>query len=162
MRAKLPGTWWRRARYVLVLVALCSIATCPAAKRACVAKHQAEEADQLLAVIGDRVAEAVAETGRVPLVPAPPTPVPSCCDQGGACTADDRTWNAPGWRALRFTIDGTYRFTYEYAPDPSGTFAIARAVGDLNCDGTQSLYELRLVVHDKTVERVWTRKDPYE
>src|SRR2546423_13886120 len=143
--------WWRRVRYVLALVALCAIATCPAARRSCTAKHRASEAEELLSVIGDRVAEAVAATGRVPLVPAPATPVPGCCEQGGTCADDPKVWDAPGWRELRFTIDGSYRYTYEYAPDPSGSFAVARATGDVNCDGKSGGYELRLVVHDKTV-----------
>ena len=154
--------WWRRVRYVLVLCGLCAIATCPTARRSCTAKQRSREAERLLNVIGDRVAEAVAATGRVPIVPAPPTPVPACCEQGGTCADDPKTWDAPGWRELRFTIDGPYRYTYEYAPDPSGTFAIVRATGDVDCNGTPGMYELRLVVHDKTVERVWTRKDPYE
>ena len=158
----LQPMWWRRVRYTLTLIALCAIATCPAAKRSCVAKHRAQEAENLLDVIGDRVAAEVAATGHVPMTAAGPTPQPSCCDQGGTCPDDAKTWNAPGWRALAFSIDGEYRYTYEYAPDPSGTFAIARAVGDLDCNGQSGSYELRLVVHDKTVERVWTRKDPYE
>ena len=154
--------WWRRIRYGLALVALCAIATCPTAKRSCTARNQAQEADDLLDVIGDGVAKVVATTGKVPPTPAGPTPQPSCCEQGGACSADAQTWSAPGWRALGFSIDGTYRYTYEYLPDPSGTSAVARAVGDLDCNGDRSLYELRLVVKGMTVERAWSRRAPYE
>lgn len=154
--------WWRRLRYVLLLIALCAIATCPAAKRACTAKHEAQEADDLLDVIGDRVAQIVAATGKVPPLAAGPTPQPTCCDLGGTCTADPSTWSAAGWRALGFSIDGSYRYTYEYVPDPSGSTAIVRAVGDLDCNGDKSLYELTLTVKGTSVERAWTRKDPYE
>ena len=153
---------WRRVRYVLALVGLCAIATCPAAKRACTARNRAREADQMLDAIGDSVARRVATTGKVPPTAAPPTPRPSCCEQGGTCPDDATTWSAPGWRELEFTIDGTYRYTYEYVPDPSGTSAIARATGDLDCDGNSSLYELKLTVRGNDVERTWTRKDPYE
>lgn len=153
---------WRRLRYALALVALCAIATCPAAYRACVAKQTAREADRLLDAIADRVAATVAATGRVPPLAAGPTPQPSCCDRGGTCDPSDDTWSAPGWRALGFSIDGSYRYTYQYLPDPGGASALVRAVGDLDCDGTSSSYELRLVVAGKTVERSWTRKDPYE
>jgi len=154
--------WWPRVRYVLALLGLCAIATCPAAKRTCVAKHRAREAEQLLAYLGDRVEQEVARTGKVPPAAAGPTPVPGCCAQGGACSPDDKLWDAPGWRALQFTIDGDFRYTYEYVPDPSGTSAIVRATGDLDCNETRAIYELHLVVKGTTVERSWVRKDPYE
>ncbi len=153
---------WRRFRYVLALVGLCAIATCPIAKRSCTAKQRAREADDLLGYLGDRVADAVTATGKVPPLPAGPTPKQGCCDQGGACDPDDKTFDSPGWRALGFAIDTPYRYTYEYAPDPSGTSAIVRAVGDLDCNGQTSLYELKLEVKGTSVERTWTRKDPYE
>ena len=153
---------WRRLRWFLTLAALCAIATCPAAKRACTARNRAREADNLLDVIGDRVAHNVAVTGKVPLTPAGPTPVPSCCEQGGTCKPDFAVWNQPGWRELGFSIDGTYRYTYSYVPDPSGQSAIVRAVGDLDCDGTSSLYELKLTVVGTLVHRSWRRLKPYE
>ncbi len=154
--------WWRRLRYILGLCALCAIATCPAAKRACTAHNRAREADDLLDVIGDRVADHVATTGRVPATAAPPTPRPSCCEQGGSCGEDPTTWSAPGWRELGFSIDGPYRYTYEYVPDPGGASAIVRATGDLDCNGVSSLYELKLTVRGTSVDRTWTRRDPYE
>lgn len=154
--------WWRRLRYALLLVGLCAIATCPAAQRSCRGKLRAREADRLLGVLADRVAEVVAKTGRVPPVAAGPTPRTSCCDQGGTCSPDAATWDSPGWRALRFTIDGPYRYTYEYAPDPSGLSAVLRATGDVDCDGKASHYELKLTVRGKEVQRAWRRTAPYE
>lgn len=154
--------WWRRVRWVLTLIALCAIATCPSAKRSCTAKNRAREADDLLAVIGDRVAATVATTGKVPPTPAGPTPQPSCCEQGGACSPDAATWAAQGWRELQFSIDGPYRYTYQYVPDPSGHSATVRAVGDLDCDGAMSIYELKLVVQGPIVRRTWHRQNPYE
>ena len=111
---------WRRVRYVLALLALCAIATCPAAKRACNAKIRAREAEQLLGVIADKVEQHVAVTGRVPGTAAPLTPQLACCEQGGQCQPDPATWAAPGWKELEFSIDDPYRYAYEYAPDPSG------------------------------------------
>ncbi len=155
--------WWGRVRYALALAGLCAIATCPIAKRSCTAKLRAREADDLVEYLGNRVAEAVAATGKVPPLAAGPTPRPSCCEQAaGACEPDPKTWDAPGWRALGFSIDTPYRFTYEYVPDPSGASAIVRATGDLDCNGQTSLYELQLHVKGTTVERTWTRKDRYE
>lgn len=154
--------WGRRLRWMLTLIALCSIATCPAAKRSCTAKNRAREADNLIGVIADRVATVVATTGKVPPTPAGPTPQPSCCEQGGACAPDAAIWNEPGWRELQFSVDGTYRYTYEYIPDPSGMSAIVRATGDLDCDGVMALYELKLTVKGTSVQRTWHRKNAYE
>ena len=154
--------WWRRLRYMLLLIALCAIATCPAAKRSCTAKNRAEEAENLLAALGDQIAKTVAATGKVPPAPAGPTPEPGCCDQGGTCEPDFKTWDTPGWRALAFSIDGPYRYQYQYIPDPSGTSAVVRAIGDLDCDTKTSLYELEIKVKGTGVTRTWHRKDPYE
>jgi hypothetical protein len=154
--------WWRRLRYALLLVALCAIATCPAAQRSCTAKARAREAEQLLAYLAERVEAAIAATGRVPEAPAGPTPVPGCCERGGTCAADPAAWSAPGWKALAFSIDTEHRYTYAYVPDPSGRSAILRATGDLDCDGEGAVYELEIRIEAGGPQRRWTRKDPYE
>jgi hypothetical protein len=149
---------WRRLRYVLGLAALCALATCPSAKRACTADIEARESDQLLDYLGDRIAEVVATTGKVPPVAAGPTPVPGCCEQGGACSADSVQWDAPGWRALGFSIDGAFRYTYQYEPDQTGESAIVKATGDLACDGSVRTDELHVSVDSdgKSVTRTWS------
>ena len=151
---------WRRVRYVLALLALCAIATCPAAKRGCDAKIRAREAEQLLGVIADKVEQHVAITGRVPGTAAPLTPQLACCEQGGQCPPDPATWAAPGWKELEFSIDDPYRYAYEYAPDPNGQGATVRAIGNLDCDSALSTYELRLTVNGTKLERSWMRQDP--
>jgi len=154
--------WWRRLRYVLLLIALCAIATCPAAKRSCTAKNRSREAEDVLDAMAERVATIVATTGKLPPNPAGPSPTPSCCEQGGTCKPDASAWTAPGWRDLQFSVDGDHRYTYQYAPDASGRFAILRATGDLDCDDVSSLYELKLTVVGTTVLRTWHRQNPYE
>ena len=154
--------WWRRLRYLLLLTGLCAIATCPAAKRACTAKQRAKEADKLLDYLADRVEASIAATGHVPPAAAGPTPLPACCEQGGTCAQDDTLWATPGWQALRFSIDGEFRFTYSYIPDSGGRSAIVRAVGDVDCNGESSLYEVEVKIGDDGVKRTWTRKNPYE
>lgn len=154
--------WWRRIRWLLTLAALCAIATCPAAKRSCTARNRAQEAEDILGVLADRVAHTVAVTGKVPPVAAGPAPVASCCEQGGTCKPDEATWSAQGWKDLQFTIDGTYRYTYQYIPDPSGKAALLRAVGDLDCDGITSVYEVRLTAVGTLTARAWRRQNPYE
>ena len=155
--------WWRRLRYVLLLIALCSIATCPTAKRSCQAKNRAQEAEDLLQYLADRVAAQATSTGKVPATAAGPTPSPDCCEQGGVCAADPTRWATPGWQALGFSIDDDHRFTYEYVPDPSGRSAIVRAVGDLDCDDVTSLYEVEIKIDaGGALRRKWTRKNAYE
>jgi hypothetical protein len=151
--------WWRRLRYLLLLAALCAIATCPAARRTCTAKLRATEADQLLDYLAGRVADRVAATGRVPPTPAGPTP-PPCCEHGGVCSPDASAWATPGWRELGFSIDGPHRYAYQYAPDPSGLSATLRAVADLACDGAVSTVELKLTVADGKLTRAWSRTAP--
>jgi hypothetical protein len=150
--------WWRRLRYLLLLIALCAIATCPAAKRACTAKTRAAEADVLLGYLADRVAAHTQATGRVPPTPAGPTPQPGCCERGGVCAPDPALWTSPGWRELGFSIDGDHRFTYSYAPDPSGLSATVRATGELDCDGQPSEVEIKLTVVGGKLSRVWAHK----
>lgn len=150
--------WWRRLRYALLLVALCAIATCPAARRSCTAKTRAAEADQLLGYLADRVAAHVAATGRVPPTAAGPTPGAACCDRGGTCAADAAAWSAPGWRELGFSIDGEHRFAYQYQPEPSGRAATLRATGDVLCDGAIRTVELKLTVAGGQLVRAWSRK----
>src|SRR5256885_5817269 len=145
--------WARRVRYLLLLAFLCALATCPTAKRACTANQRAREANVLLDYIGDRVDKAVADTGHVPPLPAGPTPSPGCCEQGGTCSPDATMWDAPGWRALAFSIDGEFRYTVQYIPAPTGESAIVRATADLACDGTAYVDEMTLTVDGKTVTR---------
>ncbi|HEX4449996.1 MAG TPA: hypothetical protein VH143_03945 [Kofleriaceae bacterium] len=153
---------WRRLRYVLGLVALCAIATCPTARRSCVAQNRMREADQLTDALADRVAKRVALTGRVPPTPAPLTPVPSCCEQGGTCAPEAATWAGSGWRELEFSVDGPFRFSYEYAPDPSGMSAIVRAVGQVDCDAPPQTIQISLTVNGTQVERLKTRSETSE
>ena len=154
--------WWRRLRYLLLLAALCAIATCPSAKRACTANARAREADELLGYLAERAALAYVATGKFPATAAGPTPSPACCEQGGTCAVDPALWNASPWRDLAFSIDTAHRFTFQYTPDPGGTTATLRALGDLDCDGRPSLYEVKLTGVGAYVTRTWTRTDPHE
>jgi hypothetical protein len=154
--------WWRRLRYVLLMLALCAIATCPAAKRSCQAKARAREADELLAYLADRVAAELSEHGRVPAAPAGPTPVPACCDEGGTCSPDPARWSDPAWKALRFSVDDEHRYTYSYIPDPGGRSAIVRATGDVDCDGVTALYEVEVRLDGEAIRRRWKRKNRFE
>jgi hypothetical protein len=153
--------WWRRLRWLLALIAISSIATCPIGWRACRKQARHREADDLLRYLGERAAVVFATTHSLPRTPAGPTPaLGSCCKHdGGRCPADPAQWDAPAWRALSFTIDDDHRFSYQYTPTPDGG-AILRAAGDVDCDLIPAILELRLTPtpDGKALLQTWTRQ----
>jgi hypothetical protein len=46
------------------------------------------------------------------------------------------------WAALDFQIDEPTLFQYSYSASPDGQHFVAKAIGDLDCDGTFITYEL--------------------
>ena len=156
---------WRRVRYVLLLVGLAALATCPAAWRDYRTRNRAAEAREMLRYLAGLVrAEHAERGGRLPQQPAGPTPpLGRCCEQGGECEVDREQWADPGWRALRFTIDDPHRYSYSYEVVDGGRAAVLRASGDLDCDGVPGVVELRLEPGegDELIER-WSSEDPTE
>jgi type IV pilus assembly protein PilA len=79
-----------------------------------------------------------------------PTPVGSCClapNVGGKCSPVAGTWGSPTWTVLQFSLDDPHYFRYEY--DSTGAVSAGatsrftvRALGDLDCDGTTSTFEM--------------------
>lgn len=154
---------WKKARYVLVLVGLCALATCPSAVRAWHKRERAREAPELLDVLADRVEAVWKARGRFPAEPAGPTPpLGACCDQGGECAVDQDQWQRAGWAALGFTIDDPHRYSYAYQLVDGGKAAVIRATGDLDCNGTPGVYEVRLVPDGATLHRTSSVVDPLE
>jgi Tfp pilus assembly protein PilE len=86
-----------------------------------------------------------AETGSFPKGNAPLTPPEPCCSQPNhRCRAVPQMYAAdPVWTALDFQIDEPTLFQYSYEASPDGQSFVARAVGDLDCDGTAITYELK-------------------
>jgi len=63
----------------------------------------------------------------------------ACCHEAeGECRAGSVDWKA--WKALGFSVEGPIR--YSYALDVDATSFTARALGDLDCDGTFSTFEM--------------------
>jgi hypothetical protein len=79
-----------------------------------------------------------------PSTPMTP-PIGSCC-QGGSdkCTPSAQQWTTPGWTALMFSVDDPHYYSYQFVNN--GTSFTARAVGDLDCDGEYSTFEMRGLV----------------
>lgn len=75
-----------------------------------------------------------------PSVPLTPAEVP----HGVAVTDPPGTWDQPTWKALGFSLDRPHRFAFEFQSDadPTRTWFVARAHGDLNGDGITSTFEL--------------------
>jgi hypothetical protein len=76
------------------------------------------------------------------LPPAPMTPAAgSCCKlPKGVCPPEADTWRHATWQALGFEQYDPFRYSYEFVSSPTGF--VARAVGDLDCDGTFSTFEV--------------------
>lgn len=156
-----PSAAWRRVRWVVAFVALCTLATCPAALQRCRVEDSAREAPTLLGYLVAQVRAYVTEHGELPEASVGPTPpVGTCCATHHRCSPDPELWRDPTWRALRFSIDGPHRFSYQV--ERQGPALILRAIGDQDCDQVRATYEVTLTLDGgKLVER-WRRDQPLE
>jgi type IV pilus assembly protein PilA len=79
---------------------------------------------------------------------APLTPAVSCCAYPGhKCAPNPVQWTLSTWDQLKFAIDDPHYYQYEYestgtAGAGPGSRFTARAMGDLDCDGTLSTFEM--------------------
>ncbi len=72
------------------------------------------------------------------------TPTANRCVSGNVPYAPDPSlWDSPGWRALSFAVGEPHYYRYQFISAGIGRDALftARALGDLNCDGTYSTFE---------------------
>jgi hypothetical protein len=78
---------------------------------------------------------------RVGLDNAPLTPAAGeCCEHPGKkCPPGE--WDHPTWQAIGFALSDPHYYSYELVIDDTGF--VARAVGDLDCDGEHGIHELR-------------------
>jgi hypothetical protein len=151
--------WWRRLRWLLGLIALSALATCPIGWRACRKEAREREADRLLAYLAAQATRVHTATKALPRTAAGPTPdLGSCCKRdNGQCPAKADQWDTAGWRALAFTVDDPHRYSYAYAPLADGG-ALLQAIGDVDCDGVAEVVEVRLATTaDGTLAQTWTR-----
>ena len=73
------------------------------------------------------------------------------CDPGeyisplGQQGPNDRDWNSPTWTALSFSLGQAHYYNYRFnssGKDKNARF-VARAIGDLDCDGIRATYTRR-------------------
>jgi type IV pilus assembly protein PilE len=73
------------------------------------------------------------------------TPAVTCCASAGRrCAPIAALWTDPTWIALGFSMDDPHNFRYQFVSSGVATTSVftARALGDLDCDGTQSTFEM--------------------
>ena len=77
---------------------------------------------------------------------------PTCCSRRSTlrrcdtpskkCQPDLKQWeDVEIWNQLDFSVDDPHYFRYSYESD--GVTYVARAVSDLDCDGEESIWEMR-------------------
>jgi hypothetical protein len=96
------------------------------------------------------------------------TPATSCCEQGGGegkCdgAANAAAWSSPTWRALGFAMADNFYYQYRFTVE--GDVVYFQARGDLDCDGTFSLFERSAEISPDGTLRAGagiTKNDPTE
>lgn len=83
----------------------------------------------------------------------------SCCDQPGGKCSDPATWQDPIWQKLDFAIEDPHLYRYEYSSSDGKSF-IVRAVGDLDCDGTEVTHALVGTATADGITAVYTAPEP--
>lgn len=65
-----------------------------------------------------------------------------CCTP---CVTPQTVWDSQGWDPLKFGLVEPHRYAVTFTTNSHSTLAtyVARAVGDLDCDGTTSTFEVR-------------------
>ncbi len=106
----------------------------PASERQSRPARTAEVAANIRAIVTGAIAYAEEHGAFPPAVPRTPA----------LASTEERPWPAdanPGWDALGFHPSDPIRYSYEFAILPNGDCA-ARAYGDLDGDGVESLFEI--------------------
>lgn len=113
-----------------------------------VRKSKTAEATANVEAIFAGVSSYHAMNGELP-ASLPRTPAQPGCEVKVAWPPDA----APGWSDVGFTPYDPVYYAYEYERQPDGRSFVVRAVGDLDCDGTTSLFELRGTAGPTGVDR---------
>lgn len=92
---------------------------------------------------GERVTRGTAATALAPQFPTSAGPTPATIAAGIRVTDAVGTWDLPTWQALDFAIADPHYYSFQYESTGVGTAArfTARALGNLDGDGTNSTFE---------------------
>jgi len=110
-------------------------------------KSKQTEASLMLNRLGKNLKVAFITNGAFPKGTVGPTPAKSCCESQGRCLPDAAAWADPVWQALDFQIDDPHMFRYAYSSQDGKTF-VAKAIGDLDCDGKDVEYVMSGSIDD--------------
>ena len=102
-------------------------------------KGRQSEALLLLNRLGKSLKVAYITSSEFPKGTVGPTPSKPCCETQGKCAPDPSAWANPVWQALEFQLDEPHMFRYSYTSADGKSF-VAKAIGDLDCDGKEVEY----------------------
>jgi Tfp pilus assembly protein PilE len=122
-----------------------------------VQKSKRSEASLQLRSMETKIKSFFAEKARLPasgsVMPGPPESI--CSGPNQRLPAKPQSaWEQAGWREMGFHVDEDSRYAYEW----DAQTGVARAIGDLDCDGTMSTTTVTLTVVDGNL--VATYADP--
>ncbi len=104
-------------------------------------KSKTTEARQFVRKMHDGARAHYAETGKLPAAVGPTPPLGSCCKgSGDKCFPNAKLWDHPTWIALQFSVDDPHFYSYAFITD--GDSFTVQAMGDLDCDGIYSTFEM--------------------
>jgi type IV pilus assembly protein PilA len=92
---------------------------------------------------GERVTQGVSGVAIAPQFPATTAQTPAVIPVGVKVTDPAGTWDTATWQALKFSLADPHYYSYTYVSAGTGATSAftARAAGDLDGDGTTSLFE---------------------
>ena len=67
------------------------------------------------------------------------TPSTPCCDK---CLPDSKIWDQKGWKDAQFSIERPHYYRYKITTE--GNSCTIEAIGDLDCDGIESNFTIKL------------------
>ena len=76
-----------------------------------------------------------------------PSPAKSCCEGPNHKCDDQTAWVDPVWQSLDFMVTEPHMYRYSYTSTDGKTF-VAKASGDLDCDGKEAEYVMSGTVDD--------------
>jgi type II secretory pathway pseudopilin PulG len=121
-------------------------------------KARSSEASVQLKMLGNSLKHYYETNAAFPKGAVAATPATSCCVAPDHKCFDAQAWQQGIWKELLFQIDAPHRYRYAYESD--GRTATVRAVGDLDCDGTEAAYTLVVSGAGGTATTVITEPAP--
>lgn len=105
-------------------------------------KSKVTEAALQLNKLGKNAKTAYIVNAEFPKGTVGPTPAKSCCEGPNMkCAPDPAAWSNPVWQAIEFSVDEPHLYRYSYESD--GKTFTAKAMGDLDCDGTEAVWVMK-------------------